>query len=123
MNDRAKSPNSIVDRPEFELACVREFSHPGAQLGATVSRAERRERFRLAILREDKAYLCWRDTIHTYAEVYELVYGRPIGHLSSEGGREASHARRPRSIVSALYVMTDELKIDEEPGDEEEPDE
>jgi hypothetical protein len=124
MNDRVKSPIFIVDRPDFELACVREFSHSGTQLGPTVSRDERRERIRLAILREHKEYLRWQDTIHTYAEVYERVYGKPIGHLSIEGGREPTHARRPGSIVSGPYVMVHE-ETDEEEGEanEEEDDE
>jgi len=122
MNDRAKCPIFIVDRPEFELACVREFAHSGAQLGSAVSRAERRERIRLAILREDKACLCWRETIHTYAEVYEHVYGRPIGHLPSGQGREPSHARHPHSTVSGPYAMADEIEADEEEANEEEDD-
>jgi len=125
MNDRVKSPIFIVDRPDFELACVREFSHSGTQLGPIVSRDERRERIRLAILREHKECLCWHDTIHTYAEVYERVYGKPIGHLSIAGGREPIHARPPGSIVSGPYVTAHEEENDEEEREayEEEDDE
>jgi hypothetical protein len=35
-----------VVREDFELACIREFSHSGLHLGVGVSREERRERIR-----------------------------------------------------------------------------
>ena len=119
MNDRAKPHIPLIDRLEFELACVREFSHSGAQLGPSVSRAERRERIRLAILREEKANLCWRDTVHSYADVYQYVYGKSLGRLSIEEGRELSHATHPRFLLSEAYVTAHEPEADEDEADEE----
>jgi hypothetical protein len=69
---------SVIARSEFEFECVREFSHSGLQLGANVSREERRERIRVAIMRENKQSRRWRDTQLTYAAVYQQVYGKPI---------------------------------------------
>jgi hypothetical protein len=119
MNDRVKPHIPITDRWEFELACVREFSHSGAQLGASVSRGERRERIRLAILREDKAHMRWRDTGYTYAAVFEHVYARSMGDLPIEERREPSRESHSRSLVSGPYVVVDdEVDADEEEDDE-----
>jgi hypothetical protein len=129
MDDSAKPQTPIIDRNEYELACVREFSHSGAQLGPDVSREQRRERIRLAILREDKAHMRWRDTAHTYATVFEHVYARPIGGLPIEERRGPSRAWNPRSLDDGPYVVmanevdagevdTDEMDTDEEEGDE-----
>jgi hypothetical protein len=118
MNDSAKPQTPIIDRSDYELACVREFSHSGAQLGPTVSREPRRERIRLAILREDKAHLRWRETAHTYAAVYEHVYKRPIGDLPIEERRESSRAWQSRFLLSGPNVIageaSDEVDIEEE---------
>ena len=69
---------SPVSREDFELACVREFSHSGNRLGLGVPRAERRERIRTAILRENKARLYWQDSDFTYAEVYAQAYQQKL---------------------------------------------
>ncbi|MGA2188845.1 MAG: hypothetical protein ABSH33_09955 [Steroidobacteraceae bacterium] len=79
----APAPSAIA-RNEFEFECVREFSHSGLQLGANVSREERRERIRTAILREAKHDRRWRDTQFTYAAVYQHVYGRPLDERRAE---------------------------------------
>jgi hypothetical protein len=123
MNDRVQPQIPIFDRWEFELACVREFSHSGAQVGPTVSREQRRERIRLAILREDKAHMRWRETAHTYAAVFERVYARPIGGLPIEERREPSGAWRPRSLVSGPHAVADEVAEEEVDADQEEDDE
>ena len=78
MNKPPPPPATVIDRADFELECVREFSHSGGQLGGNVSRAERRERIRVAIMRENKQDARWRDTLLTYAAVYQLVYNMPI---------------------------------------------
>jgi hypothetical protein len=81
--DGERIPESLfkkagVDREEFELACIREFSHSGLHLGLGVSRTERRERIGAAILREGKAQLRWRDSASTYAEVFAQVYRQSL---------------------------------------------
>lgn len=68
----------MIARAEFELDCVREFAHSGVQLGVNVSREERRERIRIAIMRENKQHTLWRETTLTYAAVYERVYNKSI---------------------------------------------
>ena len=69
---------SRVSREDFELACIREFSHSGHHLGVGVSRAERRERIRVAILRENKERRRWHDTDFTYAEIYAQAYQQKL---------------------------------------------
>lgn len=69
---------SDIARSEFERECIREFSHSGVQLGAGVSREERRERIRTAIMRENKQHCRWRDTSFTYAALYQQVYGKSL---------------------------------------------
>ena len=54
-----------VEREEFELACIREFSHSGLISGVGVSPMERHERNQAAILRENKAHLRWRNSAFT----------------------------------------------------------
>jgi len=66
-------------REDFELACIREFSHSGLYLGAAVSREERRERIRVSILREHKAHLRWQNSALTYADLYARVYHQSLG--------------------------------------------
>jgi hypothetical protein len=66
-------------REDFELACIREFSHSGLHLGVGVSRGERRERIRAAILRENKAHRRWRNSEFTYADMFGQAYGQPLG--------------------------------------------
>ena len=68
-----------VVREDFELACIREFSHSGLHLGVGVSREERRERIRAAILRENKAHLRWQNSDFTYANVYAQAHHQPLG--------------------------------------------
>jgi hypothetical protein len=69
---------SPMSREDFELACIREFSHSGHHLGVGVSRAERRERIRGAILRENKGRRRWQDSGSTYAEVYAQAYQQKL---------------------------------------------
>jgi len=78
-----------VDREEFELACIREFSHSGLQLGLDVSRAERRERIGAAIMREGKAQLRWRNSDSTYAEVFAQVYRHSLDSTAIHGASPA----------------------------------
>jgi hypothetical protein len=73
----ALSPVRLT-RPEFELECIREFAHSGVQLGAGVSREERRERIRASILREAKEHDRWRGTAMTYAAMYRQIYNRSL---------------------------------------------
>ena len=77
-----RSPS--IDRAEFELACIREFSHSGHHLGVGVSPAERRERIRAAILREHKSQWAWRDSGVTYAEAFRYAYHEPLGEDGAE---------------------------------------
>jgi hypothetical protein len=72
-----------VVREEFELACIREFSHSGQHLGAGVSRGERRERISASILRENKTRRRWQDSEFSYAEVYAQVYQQPLAESDS----------------------------------------
>ena len=127
MDDSAKPQTPIIDRGEYELACVREFAHSGAQLGPGVSREQRRERIRLAILREDKARLRWRETTHTYAAVFEHVYSRPMGNLPMEERRDSSRPWHPRSLVGGPYMLggeaSDEPEIEEGATEEEDAEE
>jgi hypothetical protein len=78
MNRIRGSAQSDIARNEFEFECIREFSHSGMQLGADVRREERRERIRIAILRENKQDRCWRETGLTYGMMYRQVYGKPL---------------------------------------------
>jgi hypothetical protein len=131
MDDSAKAQIPVMDRLEYEIACVREFAHSGAQLGPTVSREQRRERIRLAILREDKTHMRWRETAHTYAAVFEHVYARPMGGLPMEERGDPSRAWHPRTLLGGPIVMageaSDDMEIEEggaeEGGTEEEDDE
>jgi hypothetical protein len=54
----------------------------------SVSREERRERIRVAIMRENKQDTLWRDTALTYAAVYRLVYNKPIDAIHWKDSRE-----------------------------------
>jgi hypothetical protein len=99
-------------REDFELACIREFSHSGLQLGAEVSRDERRERIRAAIFRENKAHLCWRDSELTYAQVYYQAYGQAL--VVSDAEDEDSTRRGSRRRKSELH----EELVDEDEGEE-----
>jgi hypothetical protein len=94
--DGERIPESLfkkagVDREEFKLACIREFSHSGLHLGLSVSRTERRERIGVAILREGKAQLRWRDSDSTYAEVFAQVYRQSLDP-------SANHEARPTPV-------------------------
>jgi hypothetical protein len=89
---------SDMARSEFELECVREFSHSGVHLGTGVSREERRERIRTAIIRENKQHARWRDTSMTYAAVYQKAYGRPL-----ESGRSDEPEVAPLRAMRTLW--------------------
>ena len=89
-------------REDFELACIREFSHSGLHLGVGVSRAERRERIRVAILRENKAHLRWRYSDFTYASMYAQAYRQSLGASDTHGedsARRGSRLRDRKSVV------------------------
>jgi hypothetical protein len=96
-------------REEFELACIREFSHSGLYLGIGLSSKGRRERIRAAILRENKAHLCWRSCGFTYATMFEQAYSESLG---------ASGVRDQDS--DALDMRRREPSIDDEWVDDEE---
>ena len=77
-NQKPMLANPSVMREEFELACIREFSHSGHHLGVGVSRAERRERIRAAIQREHKSDLRWHNSPWTYAGAFAQAYQQPL---------------------------------------------
>ena len=85
-----------VEREEFELACIREFSHSGHYLGASVSRAERCERIRSAIMREQKADLRWPGSDMTYASAFAQAYRQP---LETNDARSAKSQHWGRSAI------------------------
>jgi hypothetical protein len=93
-------------REEFELACIREFSHSGHQLGAGVSREERRERIRAAILREHKSTLRWLDSTWTYAGAFALAYHQPL----EKGDRRSPQPWSPADD----FAMGDDIDEDED---------
>jgi hypothetical protein len=97
-----------VEQEEFELACVREFSHSGLYLGVGVSRVERRERIRSAILREHKAQLRWQDARFTYADIFAQVYRQLLEASRPEDGGSG----RPR--VERRKFAMDDLTDDKE---------
>ena len=127
MDDSAKPETPMMDRSEYELACVREFAHSGAQLGPNVSREQRRERIRLAILREDKAHQRWRETAHTYAAVFEHVYAKPLGDLPLEERRGPSRAWHPSALIGGPSMMDGEAyeatELEEDATEEEDAEE
>jgi hypothetical protein len=81
--------NSRLEREEFELACIREFSHSGMHFGASVSRAERRDRIRTAILQEQKAHQFWHGADITYAQAYALAYQETLAGSGTDGEKSA----------------------------------
>jgi hypothetical protein len=112
--DGERIPESLfkkagVDREEFELACIREFSHSGLHLGLGVSRTERRERIGAAILREGKAQLRWRDSDSTYAEVFAQVYRQSLDSSAIHEARPA-----PARFPFPNSMIHDEVDDDEE---------
>jgi hypothetical protein len=92
---------------DLELEFVREFSHGGDQIGATLSIDGRRERIRVAILREGKRDLIFRDTQETYEAVYTRCYGSKL-----------DLRRFPRDLPASATLALDERE--EEPDDGEE---
>jgi len=106
-----------ITRVDFELECVREFSHSGEQLGVSVSREERRERIRVAIMRESKQDTLWRDTALTYAAVYRLVYNKPIDARRPDEEEIAPlSTTRPKPMVRDR--LSDGQKADDEDADD-----
>lgn len=65
-----------LDR-DLELDFIREFA-VGGELTRGLSADERRERIRVAIFVHKRAQMLFRDGPMTYAEAYQLCYGRPI---------------------------------------------
>jgi hypothetical protein len=78
--DLSMKPREVsrVTREDFELACIREFSHSGHHLGVGVSRVERRERIKAAILRENKGRQRWQGSNFSYAEIYAQAYQQTL---------------------------------------------
>jgi hypothetical protein len=100
-------------REDFELACIREFSHSGFHIGIGVSREERRERIRAAILRENKADRRWRNSDFTYAQMYARVYRQSLG----DGGVHDLGSVPPGSRYGGWAI--DEDFVDDEEACEE----
>ena len=98
-----------VARDEFELACVREFSHSGHQVSFGVSAPERRERIRVAILRENKTQERWQNSCFTYAEVFTQAYQQPLAALESHG-KLAAHS----NLVGKPPAAPDDIDEEEE---------
>jgi hypothetical protein len=111
MSGIRRPAHSVIARNEFEFECVREFSHSGVQLGANVSREERRERIRVAIMRENKQNRRWRDTPFTYAAVYQQAYGKPVEvrHADEE---EVAPMRPIRTHLWGHAASTGDQKLD-----------
>jgi hypothetical protein len=106
LNENPLAGTAKVVREEFELACIREFSHSGHHLGVGVSPAERRERIRAAILREHKSNLRWQDSMWTYASVFAHAYQQPL---------EAGDRRAPQPWAPADdFLWGDDVADDEE---------
>jgi hypothetical protein len=103
---------SVIARSEFEFECVREFSHSGVQLGANVSREERRARIRAAIMRENKQNMRWRDTQLTYAAVYQQVYGKPIDSRRADA-EEIAPMRAMRTKLWGHDALTGDQTLDD----------
>jgi hypothetical protein len=102
---------SDVARSDFEFECVREFSHSGVQLGANVSREERRARIRAAIMRENKQNRRWRDTSLTYAALYQQVYGKPIEARRADE-EEIAPMRALRTQLWDYDASTEDVELD-----------
>lgn len=92
-----------MTRADIELDFVREFAHSGAQLGPSVSREERRERIRCAIVRENKQELRFRDTTLTYAQVYQLAYNKPLN-----AARVLLEGEPSNLLIGAVLSMEEE---------------
>lgn len=106
-----------VTREEFELACVREFSHSGLYLGVSVSREERRERIRAAILREQKAYRHWQTSGFTYADIYTQVYHQSLGaNDTHDGGPARQGFDRRQSAIDDDFAADDEAAFEGDDG-------
>jgi hypothetical protein len=63
---------------DIEHSFVREFSTGGDTFGPSASREYRRERFRIAILKEGKDGRAFYDSGMTYAEAYRRCYGTAL---------------------------------------------
>ncbi len=88
---------------DFELECIREFSHSGLHLGAGVSREDRRERIRAAIFREGKQNDRWRNTELSYAAAYRQAYHQPLV------AREGELVKTPPKPLWGSAADADEL--------------
>ena len=104
-----------VSRADFELACVREFSHSGHHMALGASPQERRERIRSAILRENKTYERWQHSPFTYAEVFAQAYQQPLATLEP--------ALRPRSArpqPDGILPLTPDIFANDDDDEQEE---
>jgi hypothetical protein len=87
------------------------LKHSGLYLGVSVSRVERRERIRSAILREHKAQLRWQDSQFTYADIFALVYRQLLG--ASHPGDGGSGRPRAERCKFAIDDLTDDEETNE----------
>lgn len=62
-------------RDDIDLALTREFWRHGEQRAATLSSIEKRERIRIAILRDKRERVLFHDSGLTYMQAYQLCYG------------------------------------------------
>ena len=103
-----------VTRGEFELACIREFSHSGHHVGLLASRHERRERIRAAILRENKIHERWHHSSYTYAEVFAQAYQQPLAAPEAGAkllGRQKCLAESSGQLPDDIDDIDDKKKI------------
>jgi hypothetical protein len=82
---------------DIDYSFVREFSSGGDTFGPSSSRDYRRERMRIAILREGKEGRAFHDSGMTYAEAYRRCYGTPL-----------DLRRAPRAPDAPIYSNADE---------------
>jgi hypothetical protein len=94
-------------RQDIEMDFVREFSHSGSQIGTCASSEEKRERIRVAILKEGKQSKPFRGTSLTYAEVYRQAYNKPI-----------EMRRHVRPVSAPALALAGDEEDDEEGGAE-----
>lgn len=66
-----------MTKDDIELAFIRQFSVHGIQLGGAMSQADRKERIRIAIMREQFQDRLFPDARMTYGEAFRFVYGEP----------------------------------------------
>lgn len=96
---------SSFTNEEIELCFVREFSAGAESFGPDLTRPQRRERIRVAILRDEKDGRNFYDSGMTYAEAYRRCFG-----VTLEMRRETRTYQKPVAQVIA--------ELDDEADDE-----